>query len=93
MAEVALRQFPLRLSWACTIHKVQGLTLSKIVVSCEGYFRPGMFYVAVSRVKSLNCLYFTSLEFKKIIANSEATEALDTTVCYLQDLSHQCQYG
>ena len=78
VAEVARRQFPLRLSWACNIHKVQGLTLSKIVVSCEGYFRPGMFYVAVSRVKSLNCLYFTSLEFKNIIANSEATEALDT---------------
>ena len=78
VAEVARRQFPLSLSWACTIHKVQGRTLPKIVVSCEGFFRPGMFYVAVSRVKSVNCLYFTSLDFSKIIANSEATEALDT---------------
>ena len=44
-------------AWACTIHKVQGLTLSTVVFSFELYkqkqFNYGQVYVALSRVKSL----------------------------------------
>ena len=76
VAQVSRRQFPLKLSWANTIHKVQGLTLPKVVVCCEGRFCPGLFYVAASRVKSLSCLYFTSFRADKIHENSEAGVAL-----------------
>ena len=53
--------FPLMFSWACAIHKVQGLSLNKIVISCDllkqKSFNPGQIYVAVSRVTSLEGLF------------------------------------
>ena len=52
--------FPLTLAWAVTIHKCQGLTLSKIVIDMtdgKGKFKPGEAYVAFSRVKTLDKLH------------------------------------
>lgn len=55
-------QFPLMLSYGCTIHKVQGLTLNSAVISFDlvkqKCFNPGQMYVAMSRVKSIDGLYF-----------------------------------
>lgn len=46
-------QFPLSLGWAFTIHKVQGLTLSRACIFFDGFFAPGLLYVALSRVRRL----------------------------------------
>ncbi|OFY70591.1 MAG: hypothetical protein A3G23_07610 [Bacteroidetes bacterium RIFCSPLOWO2_12_FULL_37_12] len=54
------RQFPLRLAWAITIHKSQGLTFEKLVVNAENAFANGQVYVALSRCTSLNGLVLTS---------------------------------
>ena len=53
-------QFPLRLSWALTIHKSQGQTLSSMVFDPTGVFAAGQTYVALSRVESIEGLGLVS---------------------------------
>lgn len=52
------RQFPVKLGWALTIHKSQGLTLENIFVDIgSGAFTSGQIYVALSRVRSIDNIY------------------------------------
>lgn len=53
-------QFPLRLAWAVTIHKSQGLTFDRAIIDAGSAFAPGQVYVALSRIRSLNGLVLKS---------------------------------
>ena len=54
-------QFPLTFSWACTVHKLQGLSLGEGVVSFElvkqKSFNQGQIHVALSRISSIKKMY------------------------------------
>ncbi|MUP40022.1 helix-turn-helix domain-containing protein [Labilibaculum euxinus] len=53
-------QFPLKLAWAITIHKSQGLTFERAVIDANAAFAHGQVYVALSRCKSLEGLVLKS---------------------------------
>ncbi|MDP2685809.1 MAG: helix-turn-helix domain-containing protein [Aequorivita sp.] len=65
-------QIPLRLAWAITIHKSQGLTFEKVIIDAQEAFAHGQTYVALSRCKTLEGIVLTGpLTRKSIINNHE----------------------
>ena len=53
-------QYPLRLAWAITIHKSQGLTFEKVIIDAGDAFAPGQVYVALSRCTTLDGIVLQS---------------------------------
>ena len=68
-------QFPLALAWACTVHKVQGLTINKGVVGFDlvkqKAFNPGQMYVALSRIAKYSGLFLIGQYNKSAIRASK----------------------
>lgn len=65
-------QFPIRLAWAITIHKSQGLTFEKAILDVRNVFASGQSYVALSRLTSLEGLVLTSPFSQKGIQPDDA---------------------
>ena len=76
--KIVRRSFPLIPCWACTIHKVQGMTFGRIVVDIgSSVFESGMAYVALSRVQTLDGLYITKFHVKSVKANAQTIKEND----------------
>ncbi len=64
-------QYPLRLAWAITIHKSQGLTFERVILDAEAAFAHGQVYVALSRCKTFEGIVLRS----RIHSSSVRTDA------------------
>ncbi len=66
------KQIPLKLAWAITIHKSQGMTLDGAFIDLSKTFEPGMGYVALSRLKNLESLYLKGFNAMALTMNPKA---------------------
>jgi ATP-dependent DNA helicase PIF1 len=77
---IAIGYIPLCLSWAMTIHKIQGASLKMAEIDVgSNIFEYGQTYVALSRIESLNGLYLSGFQPNKIKAN-EKVKAFYSTI-------------
>jgi len=80
---IGVSQVPLILAWALTIHKSQGATLDVAEIDVgSGIFECGQTYVALSRVKSLDGLYLTSFDVKRIRINKKVKDFYEALTTY-----------
>ncbi|WP_118973333.1 helix-turn-helix domain-containing protein [Taibaiella koreensis] len=85
-------QYPIRLAWAVTIHKSQGLTFEKAIVDAGQSFAPGQVYVALSRLTGLEGLVLKSritaasiMTDERILAFAQQEESEDRLQRILED--------
>jgi len=77
----SFKQFPIRLAWAVTIHKSQGLTFDRLIIDAGKSFASGQVYVALSRCRTLEGIVLKSKITPEVIFS-------DKRVSKFQDETH-----
>jgi len=77
--KATITQYPLRLAWAITVHKSQGMSLDAVEVDLSKSFEKGMGYVALSRVRTLEGLRLIGL-------NKNALQVREDIMIFDEDL-------
>lgn len=70
-----IRQIPLRLAWAITVHKSQGMSLDAARIDLSKAFEYGQGYVAISRVRTLEGLYLEGMNERALEMHPKIVEA------------------
>ncbi len=93
----SISQIPLRLAWAITVHKSQGMTLDAARIDLRKAFVEGMGYVALSRVKNLNTLYLHGINRMALQVSEDARQIdsllRDRTASDTKRFAHLKQQG
>lgn len=79
ITEGTFSQLPLRLAWAITIHKSQGLTFDRAIIDAGNSFAPGQTYVALSRCRSLEGLVLAHpIPISAVITDNKVNNFIDS---------------
>lgn len=76
--EGVFRQYPLKLAWAITIHKSQGLTFERAIIDASASFAHGQTYVALSRCKTLEGVVLSAPLTAKAVISDSAVDTFTT---------------
>ena len=85
------KHFPVKLAWAITVHKSQGLTFKKAVIDIGSAFAQGQVYVALSRLTSLDGLILTSTVNVKSLTLDATIQVFSTQQAAVDSLENQLQ--
>ena len=80
--------FPIKLAWAITIHKSQGLTFEKAVIDAGQSFAPGQVYVALSRCTDIEGLFLSSNISASAVTTDERIIAFEQLQNQTEELEH-----
>ncbi|MDR3218300.1 MAG: AAA family ATPase [Dysgonamonadaceae bacterium] len=78
--EGSFTQFPLKLAWAITIHKSQGLTFERAIIDAQASFAHGQVYVALSRCKTLEGMVLSTPIYTNSIINDHTVSGFTQSI-------------
>lgn len=84
-------QYPIKLAWAITVHKSQGLTFSRAIIDVGQAFAPGQVYVALSRLRSLEGLILRTRIDPSVVTSDREVMAFTERGAHQEPLPQQLQ--